>query len=76
LLALLLPVTSRPVLAPITAMLVAQVTLYQTVGNAARRVASVLSGVLVPGVAIAALSGAALKRCDLRFCVPSEQLAP
>jgi uncharacterized membrane protein YgaE (UPF0421/DUF939 family) len=49
LLALLLPVTSRPVLAPLTAMLVAQVTLYQTVRNAVRRVASVLAGVLVAG---------------------------
>jgi len=56
LLALLLPVTSRPVLAPLTAMLVAQVTLYQTVRNAVRRVASVLAGVLV-AVAFSALIG-------------------
>ncbi len=56
LLALLLPVTSRPVLAPLTAMLVAQATLYQTVRNAVRRVASVLAGVLV-AVAFSALIG-------------------
>ena len=56
LLALLLPVTSRPVLAPLTAMLVAQVTLYQTVRNAVRRVASVLAGVLL-AVAFSALIG-------------------
>ena len=47
LLALPLPVTSRPVLAPLTALLVAQVTLYQTVRSAARRVAAVVAGVLL-----------------------------
>ena len=56
LLALLLPVTSRPVLAPLTALLVAQVTLYQTVRNAVRRVASVLAGVLL-AVAFSAVIG-------------------
>src|ERR1700722_8982064 len=54
--ALLLPLTSRPVLAPLTALLVAQVTLYQTVRNAVRRVASVLAGVLL-AVAFSALIG-------------------
>jgi uncharacterized membrane protein YgaE (UPF0421/DUF939 family) len=47
LLASLLPGASRPVLAPLTALLVVQVTLYQTVWNAVRRVASVLAGVLL-----------------------------
>jgi hypothetical protein len=47
LLALPLPVTSRPVLAPLTALLVAQVTLYQTVHSAVRRVAAVMTGVLL-----------------------------
>jgi hypothetical protein len=47
LLALPLPVTSRPVLAPLTALLVAQVTLYQTVRSAVRRVAAVVAGVLL-----------------------------
>jgi hypothetical protein len=47
LLALLLPGASRPVLAPLTALLVVQVTLYQTVWNAVRRVASVIAGVLL-----------------------------
>lgn len=39
--------TSQPVLAPLTALLVAQVTLYQTVHSAVSRVAAVLTGVLV-----------------------------
>jgi uncharacterized membrane protein YgaE (UPF0421/DUF939 family) len=47
LLALPLPVTSRPVLAPLTALLVAQVTLYQTVRSAVRRFVAVLAGVLL-----------------------------
>jgi uncharacterized membrane protein YgaE (UPF0421/DUF939 family) len=56
LLALLLPVTSRPVLAPLTALLVAQVTLYQTVRSAVRRVVAVVTGVLL-AVALAAWVG-------------------
>ena len=56
LLALLLPVTSRPVLAPLTALLVAQVTLYQTVRSAVRRVVAVVIGVLL-AVALAAWVG-------------------
>jgi uncharacterized membrane protein YgaE (UPF0421/DUF939 family) len=47
LVALLLPVTSRPVLAPLTALLVIQVTLYQTLRSAIRRVGAVVSGVLL-----------------------------
>src|SRR6202042_412652 len=56
LVALLLPVTSRPVLAPLTALLVAQVTLYQTVRSAVRRVVAVVTGVLL-AVALAAWVG-------------------
>ena len=37
----------RPVLAPLTALLVVQVTLYQTIRTALERVASVVAGVLV-----------------------------
>jgi uncharacterized membrane protein YgaE (UPF0421/DUF939 family) len=48
--------TSRPVLAPLTALLVAQVTLYQTVFSAVRRVAAVVIGVLV-AVALSAVVG-------------------
>lgn len=48
LLALCIPVgTSRPVLAPLTALLVAQATMYQTVRSALQRVASVTVGVLI-----------------------------
>src|SRR3984957_13820717 len=47
LVALLLPVTSRPVLAPLTALLVIQVNLYQTLRSAVRRVGAVVSGVLL-----------------------------
>ncbi|HEY2314058.1 MAG TPA: FUSC family protein [Streptosporangiaceae bacterium] len=48
LLALQLPaVTARPVLAPLTALLVAQVTLYQTVRSAIQRVVAVVAGVLL-----------------------------
>src|ERR1700684_459381 len=47
LVALLIPSTPRPVLAPLTALLVAQVSIYQTVRSAARRVASVVAGVLL-----------------------------
>jgi hypothetical protein len=48
--------TARPVLAPLTALLVAQVTLYQTVFSAVRRVAAVVTGVLV-AVALSAVIG-------------------
>ena len=48
LLALLIPAgTSRPVLAPLTALLVLQASLYQTIRSALRKVASVTAGVLV-----------------------------
>jgi len=47
LLASMLPGSSRPVLAPLTAVLVVQATLYQTVRSAVQRVASVVAGVLV-----------------------------
>lgn len=46
--ALFVPYTSaQPVLAPLTALLVAQVTLYQTLRSAITRVAAVVAGVLV-----------------------------
>ena len=48
LLALLIPAgTSRPVLAPLTALLVLQASLYQTIRSAMRKVLSVTAGVLV-----------------------------
>ena len=48
LLALLIPMgTSRPVLAPLTALLVLQASLYQTIRSAIRKVLSVTAGVLV-----------------------------
>jgi uncharacterized membrane protein YgaE (UPF0421/DUF939 family) len=56
LVALLLPGTSRPVLAPLTALLVAQVSLYQTLWSALRRVAAVVAGVLL-AVGLAAWLG-------------------
>ena len=45
--------SSRDVVAPLTAMLVAQATLFQTIGSAFRRVAAVTAGVLA-AVAVAA----------------------
>jgi uncharacterized membrane protein YgaE (UPF0421/DUF939 family) len=55
--ALAVPYTSsQPVLAPLTALLVAQVTLYQTVRSAVTRVAAVVTGVLV-AVAVSKLVG-------------------
>jgi hypothetical protein len=48
--------TPRPVLAPLTALLVAQVTLYQTLRSALQRVAAVVTGVLV-AVALSAVLG-------------------
>jgi Aromatic acid exporter family member 1 len=57
LLAMLVPAgTSRPVLAPLTALLVAQATMYQTVRSALQRVASVVVGVLI-AVSSAAVFG-------------------
>lgn len=57
LIALVLPGgTAQPVLAPLTALLVAQVTLYQTLTSAVRRVAAVVTGVLV-AVALSAVVG-------------------
>jgi uncharacterized membrane protein YgaE (UPF0421/DUF939 family) len=47
LVALLISSTPRPVLAPLTALLVAQVSIYQTLRTAVRRVASVVAGVLL-----------------------------
>ena len=47
LLALPVPNSPRPVLAPLTALLVVQVSLYQTLQSAVRRVASVVAGVLL-----------------------------
>src|SRR3984885_9968991 len=48
LLALVIPAgTSRPVLAPLTALLVLQASLYQTIRSAIRKVLSVTAGVLV-----------------------------
>jgi uncharacterized membrane protein YgaE (UPF0421/DUF939 family) len=52
LLALLLPGSSRPVLAPLTALLVVQATLFHTIRSAIQRVASVTAGVLA-AVAVA-----------------------
>lgn len=56
LLALLLPHTSRPVLAPLTALLVVQASLYQTVRSAITKVGSVVAGVLL-AVALSAWVG-------------------
>src|SRR6266851_2451295 len=47
LVALPLPVSPQPVLAPLTALLVVQVSLYQTLRSAVRRVAAVVAGVLL-----------------------------
>ena len=56
LLALPLPNTSRPVMAPLTALLVVQVSIYQTLRTAVRRVASVVAGVL-PALGLSAWVG-------------------
>jgi uncharacterized membrane protein YgaE (UPF0421/DUF939 family) len=53
LLALLLPGSDRPVLAPLTALLIVQATLFQTIRTAIQRVSAVTAGVLV-AVAVAA----------------------
>jgi uncharacterized membrane protein YgaE (UPF0421/DUF939 family) len=47
LVALPVPETSPPVLAPLTAILVLQVSIYQTLFSAVRRVAAVVTGVLI-----------------------------
>ena len=47
LIALPVPETSPPVLAPLTALLVLQVSIYQTLYSAVRRVAAVVTGVLI-----------------------------
>jgi uncharacterized membrane protein YgaE (UPF0421/DUF939 family) len=47
LIALPVPETSPPVLAPLTAILVLQVSIYQTLFSAVRRVAGVVAGVLI-----------------------------
>jgi uncharacterized membrane protein YgaE (UPF0421/DUF939 family) len=47
LIALPVPETSPPVLAPLTALLVLQVSIYQTLFSAVRRVAAVVTGVLI-----------------------------
>jgi aromatic acid exporter family member 1 len=56
LVALQLPVSSQPVLAPLTALLIVQATMYQTIRNALQRVVSVVAGVLV-AVAFSTLVG-------------------
>jgi hypothetical protein len=52
----LLGTSDAPVLAPLTSLLVVQVTMYQTVAQGLQRVVSVLAGVLV-AVAVASLVG-------------------
>jgi uncharacterized membrane protein YgaE (UPF0421/DUF939 family) len=47
LVALPLPVSPKPVIAPLAALLVVQVSLYQTLRSAVRRVAAVVAGVLL-----------------------------
>ena len=47
LVALPLPASPHPVLAPLTALLVVQVSLYQTLSSAVRRVAAVVAGVVL-----------------------------
>src|SRR3984957_16970597 len=47
LIASLVPETSPPVLAPLTAIIVLQVSIYQTLFSAVRRVAAVVTGVLI-----------------------------
>src|SRR5690349_15094454 len=51
-----LPGTAQPILAPLTALLVVQVSLYQTLRSAAHRVAAVVTGVLL-AIALADLAG-------------------
>jgi gas vesicle protein len=56
LLALLLPDAGRPVLAPLTALLVVQATLFQTIRSAITRVVAVTAGVVI-AVGVAATVG-------------------
>jgi hypothetical protein len=56
LVALPLPVSPHPVLAPLTALLVVQVSLYQTLSSVVQRVAAVVAGVLL-AVALSAWVG-------------------
>ena len=51
-----LPGADQPILAPLTALLVVQVSLYQTLRSAAHRVAAVVTGVLL-AIALADLAG-------------------
>src|ERR1700719_4306764 len=51
-----LPGAAQPILAPLTALLVVQVSLYQTLRSAVRRVAAVVTGVLL-AIALADLAG-------------------
>ena len=67
LLALLVTSTPRPVLAPLTALLVVQVSLYQTLRSAVTRAASVVAGVLV---AVALAIGYALRLRENTLEVP------
>jgi hypothetical protein len=55
-LAQLLLTSPQPVLAPLTALLVVQLTMYETVASGLQRVASVVAGVLI-AVAVATLVG-------------------
>ncbi|MFI0417071.1 aromatic acid exporter family protein [Spongiactinospora sp. 9N601] len=56
LVALVLPLAEKPLLAPLTALLVVQYTLYQTIRSAIQRIASVVVGVLI-AVLLAATVG-------------------
>jgi hypothetical protein len=56
LVALPLPLSPRPVLAPLTALLVVQATMFQTMRSALQRVVSVVAGVLV-AVAFSVVAG-------------------
>ena len=51
-----LPGAAQPILAPLTALLVVQVSLYQTLRSAVHRVAAVVTGVLLV-IALADLAG-------------------
>jgi hypothetical protein len=71
LLALIIPAgTSRPVLAPLTALLVLQASLYQTIHSAVRKVLSVTVGVLALVIACALIIGRVLRLGDDLLEVP------
>src|SRR5258708_39799951 len=72
LLASLVPGSSQPVLAPLTALLVVQVTLYHTVRSAVQRVASAVAAVLV---ALALSAALGFTWCSLGVTSPAP-LAP